>query len=196
MAAPAERESQDEPTLTGSLLVASPQLTDPNFSRTVVLVLEHGEDGALGVVLNRPTALGVDELLEPWARQAQMAPPPVMFRGGPVAPDAVIGLARVHRTDETHGRHRVLESVTTVDLAVPPDDQPPGLEGVRLFSGYAGWSAEQLEEEIAEGAWFTLTAVVSDLFASDPERLWHDVLQRQGGDLAMLSGYPPHPSLN
>ena len=177
--------------------MASPQLADPNFARAVVLVLDHGEEGALGVVLNRPTPVDVREILAPWAGQAGLAPPDVVFRGGPVARDAVIGLARVRGpSDEAPGRHRILESVTTVDLAVPPDDQPPGLDGVRLFSGYAGWAADQLEGELSEGAWFTLSALVSDVFSSDAEHLWHDVLQRQGGELAMLSGYPPHPSLN
>lgn len=183
--------------LTGALLVASPRLRDPNFARTVVLLLDHGDEGALGVVLNRPSPVDVDEILEMWAPQARLAPPAVMFRGGPVARDAVIGLGRsTGAGDDEPGWRAVLESVGTVDLSVPPEDQPRALSGVRLFSGYAGWAAEQLEQELAEEAWFVLGAFPADVFCADAERLWHDVLQRQGGRLALLSGYPPHPSLN
>ena len=148
-------------------------------------------------MLNRPTSVDVDEILESWGSPARLAPPGVVFRGGPVAADAVIGLARVDGGEDAGpGRHRILESVTTVDLAIAPDDQPPGITGVRLFSGYAGWGAEQLEGEIGEGAWFTVGAFVTDVFCPDPDQLWHDVLQRQGGKLALLSAYPPHPSFN
>jgi putative transcriptional regulator len=109
----------------------------------------------------------------------------------------VIGLGRAAGPGEDDpGWRGVLESVGTVDLTVPPEDQPVGLSGVRLFSGYAGWGAEQLEDELAEGAWFPVGAFVADVLCPDTERLWHDVLQRQGGKLALLSGYPPHPSFN
>jgi len=189
-----DRSGQD---LTGALLVASPQLRDPNFTRAVVLILDHGDEGALGVVLNRPTPVDVDEILEPWGPQARLAPPPVVFRGGPVSRDAVIGLGRSEGEHEDDPPWRaVLESVGTVDLSLAPEDQPVALHGVRLFSGYAGWAADQLEEELAEGAWFPLGALVADVFCVDAEQLWHDVLQRQGGQLALLSGYPPHPSFN
>jgi putative transcriptional regulator len=163
----------------------------------VVLVLDHGEEGALGVVLNRPTPVEVEEILEPWGPLARRTPPGVVFRGGPVSPDAVIGLVkRKARADDPAGWRTVIESVGTVDLSVPPDDQAPGLVGVRLFSGYAGWAATQLEAERDEGAWYTLGALAADVFCPDAERLWHDVLQRQGGRLALLAGYPPHPSFN
>lgn len=183
--------------LTGTLLVASPKLDDPNFTRTVVLILDHGDEGALGVVLNRPSPVDVDEILDSWAPQARLVPPPVVFRGGPVARDTVIGLGRSSGGNDDDPRWRtVIETVGTVDLSVAPEDQPLTLTGVRLFSGYAGWAAEQLEEELDEEAWFVLGAVGADVFCADAERLWHDVLQRQGGRLALLSGYPPHPSFN
>jgi putative transcriptional regulator len=194
---PRSDHADDADGLIGRLLVASPRLGDPNFERSVVLMLDHGPDGALGVVLNRPTGLPVDEILDVWRDQALAAPPGVVFRGGPVSPDAVIGLARteVADVDETVWR-LVLDGVATVDLAVAPDEQPVPVAGVRMFAGYSGWSPDQLEDELAEGAWIVLDAVVADVFTDEADSLWHDVLQRQGGKLALLAAYPPHPSVN
>ena len=183
--------------LTGRLLVASTKLGDANFDRAVVLLLDHGDDGALGVVLNRPTPVPVGEILEPWEDQARLAPPDVIFRGGPVAPDAVIGLARAASAPASGSTWRVvLSSVGTVDLSVPPDSQPVALGGARLYSGYSGWAPDQLEAELAEGAWFVLDAAAADVFCVDAPRLWHDVMRRQGGELSLLAAYPSHPSLN
>lgn len=178
----------------GRLLVAAPQLEDPNFTRTVVLVLEHDEPGAVGVVLNRPLHVEVGEILEPWAELARASPPPVVFSGGPVSPDAVIGLARSPSPGPQW--RPVAGSVGVVDLSRPPIDQPTALDAVRLFSGYAGWGPGQLEGELEVGGWFVLDAVEDDLLSPRPERLWHDVLQRQGGRLGMLAAYPPSPSVN
>jgi putative transcriptional regulator len=212
--------------LTGRLLVASPRLDDPNFRRTVVLVLDHGTPGALGVVLNRPTEVPVEAILEPWHDQALLSPPGMMFRGGPVARDAIIGLGRVldplfsaeqssqrsraflpefgqeegevsgEDDEERIGVREVLGSVDTVDLSILPEHQPYLLGGIRLFSGYAGWGAAQLETEIADGAWFVLEAQPEDAFVSEPGLLWRDVLRRQTTRLAILSTYPEHPSTN
>jgi putative transcriptional regulator len=190
-------QGDDADDLIGRLLVASPRLGDPNFERSVVLLLDHGPDGALGVVLNRPTGLPVDEILDVWRDQALAAPPGVVFRGGPVSPDAVIGLARTEVVDVDDSLWRlVLDGVGTVDLAVAPDEQPVPVVGVRMFAGYSGWSPDQLEDELAEGAWIVLDAVVADVFTPEADALWHDVLQRQGGKLALLAAYPPHPSVN
>ena len=189
--------ADDADGLTGRLLVASPQLGDPNFDRTVILMLDHGPEGALGVVLNRPTGLPVDEILDAWRDEADAAPPGVVFRGGPVSPDAVIGLARTDADEIDESLWRiVLDGVGTVDLAIVPGEQPVNVLGVRMFAGYAGWSPDQLEEELAEGAWIVLDAVEADVFTADAGALWHDVLQRQGGKLALLAAYPPHPSVN
>ena len=219
--------------LTGRLLVASPLLVDPNFERTVVLVLDHGEPGALGVVLNRPTEVPVKAVLEQWDQLAASAPPSNMFRGGPVARDAIIGLGKVMISDlhqgesirelspfafgaedelgepvdegqsgaEGDGQERigvrdVLVDIDTVDLSISPDAQPYVLDGIRLFSGYAGWGGSQLEGEIAEGAWFVVEARADDIFVSEPDLLWRDVLRRQKTNLAVLAAYPPDPSSN
>ncbi len=178
--------------------MATTRLGDPNFERAVVLLLDHGTDGALGVVLNRPTPVPVGEILEPWDEQAGRVPPGVVFRGGPVSPDAVIGLARPRSSEHAIASdwHVVIASVGTVDLSVAPDAQPVELDGARLFSGYSGWAPDQLEGELAERAWFVLEAVAADVFCSDTDRLWHDVMRRQGGNLSLLATYPSHPSLN
>jgi putative transcriptional regulator len=182
--------------LSGRLLVASPRLGDPNFERTVVLVLDHGAHGALGVVLNRPTGLPVDEILDTWHDEAEAVPPGVVFKGGPVSPDAVIGLARTEARAAEVPSRLILDGVGTVDLAVAPGDQPLTVDGVRMFAGYAGWSPTQLEAELGEGAWIVVEAFAADVFTASAEALWHDVLQRQGGDVALLAAYPPHPSVN
>jgi putative transcriptional regulator len=182
--------------LTGKLLVASPRLSDPSFTRSVVLMLDHGPAGALGLVLNRPTGVPVNEILPLWHDQATKFPPAFIFSGGPVTPSAVIGLVRAPDAGEPIGWHPVLAEVGTVDLSIAPENQPAPLEGVRLFSGYAGWSAQQLDDEIQEGAWFSVEGIGQDLFGDDPERLWHDVLKRQGGELGLLATYPPNPSVN
>lgn len=189
-------DPDDQPALGGRLLVATPRLDDPNFTRTVVLVLEHGAPGAVGVVLNRPMHVEVGEILAGWAELAGAAPPGVIFSGGPVSPDAVIGLARPAPSTAPPPWHEVAPGIAVVDLSVAPSDQPAPLQAARLFSGYAGWDAEQLEGEIEEGAWFVLEALASDVLGDDPDRLWHDVLQRQGGRLAMLASYPPKPGVN
>jgi putative transcriptional regulator len=182
--------------LTGMLLVASPRLVDPSFSRTVVFLLDHEPAGALGLVLNRPTAVPVDEILAQWHDQAEKARPAMIFSGGPVSPGAVIGLAQRPPPDDPVGWHPVLGEIGTIDLSVAPEDQPDSLGGARLFSGYAGWSSRQLDDELAEGAWFCLEALEGDLLTDRPERLWHDVLRRQGGEIGLLATYPPHPYLN
>jgi putative transcriptional regulator len=192
-----DQSADDTAGLVGRLLVASPQLGDPNFDRTVVLLLDHGPEGALGVILNRPTGLPVDEILEAWTDEAAAFPPGVVFRGGPVSPDAVIGLARTDSDEVDDARWRlVLDGVGTVDLAVVPTEQPVPVVGVRMFAGYSGWSPDQLEAELAEKAWIVVEALATDIFTTDADTLWHDVLQRQGGKLALLAAYPPHPSVN
>jgi putative transcriptional regulator len=205
---PDDRPDSATGLLGGRLLVAAPALADPNFSRTVVLVLEHDEPGAVGVVLNRPLHVEVSEILEPWAALASKAAPSVVFSGGPVSPDAVIGLASPSRRDAAPGPadpatstgekswRTVTAGVAVVDLSVAPDDQPLSLGAVRLFSGYAGWAPGQLESELEDGGWLVVDAVPGDAFAARPEQLWHDVLQRQGGRTAMLASYPPSPTVN
>jgi putative transcriptional regulator len=90
----------------------------------------------------------------------------------------------------------VVPGLGVVDLSVAPVDQPVSLGGTRLFSGYAGWGPGQLEHELEDGGWLVVDALARDAFTEEPDELWHDVLQRQGGTLAMLAAYPPTPSVN
>jgi putative transcriptional regulator len=164
----------------GRLLVATPGLLDPNFARTVVLLLAHSDEGALGVVLNRPGSLPVDEVLPHWSHLA--AEPGMVFIGGPVQPDTALCLG------ETNGGWR------TVDV-----DEDPALadvDRIRLYAAYAGWSAEQLEMEIDAGGWYVLEAKPTDMFTSEPDELWRQVLRRQGGRIAWASTAPADPRHN
>lgn len=181
--------------LSGRLLVASPSLTDENFSRSVILMLEHGKDGALGLIVNRPTDLDVASVLPAW--QPFTTKPGRLFRGGPVELDSALGLVAVpgHGAEPT-GVRLLIGSVGLVDLEASPAEIVPGLAGLRIFAGYAGWSAGQVEGEIDQGAWHVVDSEPRDAFSDAPERLWRDVLRRQRGRLAMLSSFPDDPALN
>lgn len=180
-------------SLTGSLLVATPVLGDPNFDRTVVLVLEHGDDGAVGLVLNRPSDTSVGEPLPEWDDVAAF--PSVIFVGGPVAQTAVIGLAR-GAVESSEGWRPLVGGVGIVDLGTSPEHTATHIEQLRLFAGYAGWGEGQLEGEIDAGAWFVVDALPDDVLSPDPERLWTAVLRRQRGRLALFAHFPDDPSAN
>jgi putative transcriptional regulator len=168
--------------LRGQLLVATPGLLDRNFARTVVLILEHTDEGAIGVVLNRPSDHALALSLPDWHPFA--AEPSVVFVGGPVAEDTAICLGRTRGSDD----------ISVVDANRDPDDLRP--ERVRFFAGYAGWDRSQLEDEIAEGSWIILDAEPGDALADEPEDLWATVLRRQGGVLALLANAPIDISSN
>lgn len=181
-------------SLRGRLLVATPVIGDDNFDRTVVLVLEHGPDGALGLVLNRPTDVAVLDPLPEWNGFA--AQPSVVFVGGPVEQGAAIGLARAMVGVSADGWSPVVERIGTLDLSRDPSDLSTGIEQVRVFAGYAGWGPGQLEGELDTEAWLVVDVEPEDVLCDDPQNLWHQVLLRQGGDLALLSYCPPDPSSN
>jgi putative transcriptional regulator len=179
---------------TGRLLVAAPMLDEPTFHRTVVLVLDHDEDGALGVVLNRVSGVPVGEAVAPWAEL--VSEPPVVFGGGPVEPDAIVALGRTAARVGAEQGGFVDEHVRLVDLTADPTLEQLDLETVRIFAGYAGWAPGQLEGEVVQDAWFVVDAEPEDVFTADPAGLWHRVLRRQRGDLALLATFPEDPSLN
>jgi putative transcriptional regulator len=181
-------------SLRGKLLVAAPSLADPNFYRTVVLMLEHTDDGAAGVVLNRPSETEVREHLPQWAEAA--AEPDVVFVGGPVQPNGVICLAQTMPDRAPDGFVALGDCIGTLDLERDADLALPHLEALRVFAGYAGWGGGQLEGELAEDAWLALESLPDDLFTPDPKHLWREVFRRQPGNLRLLANYPPHPSLN
>jgi len=170
-------------------------MADANFARTIVLLLDAGQDGALGVVLNRPSELPVASVLAPWAEV--VSGPDVLFEGGPVETDSALAVADVPPgTDDPVGWRRVFASTGLVDLDAPVELLAPAVSSLRIFAGYAGWSAGQLEDEIAEGAWYVVPAEAGDPFLDDPAGLWAVVLRRQGGQLAMLATMPAEPTLN
>ena len=175
------------------LLVSVPTLNDPNFFRSVVFIIEHNDDGAVGVVLNQPTDALLVDVLPDWA--AVSAPPSVAFVGGPVQQqDALIGLARVGRVDADDGDgdawQPLLGRIGTADLGRTPGDVRGDLEAVRVFAGYSGWGPGQLDRELEQGGWFVVDAHPDDLLTPDPASLWRVVLRRQGGDVAVSANYP------
>ena len=178
---------------TGRLLVAMPALEDPAFARAVVLLIDHDEDGALGVVINRASEVPVSEAAETFI---DLVPAPgVLFGGGPVEPDALVAIGQAQegaaRTESTF-----VEGLRLVDL-----DQDPLLAGaeltqVRLFAGYAGWGPGQLEHELWHHAWVVVDSEPGDVFTSRPETLWRDVLARQRGSLQLLADFPADARVN
>ena len=180
-------------SLRGRLIVASPAMLDPNFHRTVVLLIEHGEEGALGVVLNRATEMLVAEPLPAWHDHA--AEPSVVFFGGPVQPSAAICLGRSSTPFRSDGWAPVFDSIGTVDLNQAPAEVP-GVEEVRVFAGHAGWAPLQLEDEMDEGAWVVCDAQPADVLDPEPDLLWDRVVERQPGAVPLLSRFPPDPDLN
>jgi putative transcriptional regulator len=178
----------------GRLLVAMPPLEDPNFDRTVVYVLEHQDDGALGVIINRPVS---EELHEPLDRWNDLASG-MVFLGGPVEPDALIALALTKQplSEPTDDLAPVSGTIASADLTADPAFVAARVDAVRVFRGYAGWGPGQLELEIDAGAWLVLDAVPDDVFAEAPDTLWRTVLRRQGGRLAWLAEAPDDLSMN
>jgi putative transcriptional regulator len=172
-------------SLRGSLLIAGGQLLDPNFRRTVVLIAEHGEEGALGVVLNRPAGLPVSEVAPPLA--GFVGDEAGIFFGGPVQKEAVLILAEY--LDASLCDRPILGSVAFADPELDPL-RLAGIRRARVFSGYAGWGPGQLEAELEEGAWIVDPARPDDVFTPAPERLWSAVLRRKGGDYRVLSLMP------
>ena len=184
------------PGTKGRLLVATPLLLDQNFERTVVLMLEDNDDGALGLVLNRPSPLEVREPLPDWADLS--ATPPVVFVGGPVSRSSVIALARCSDEPEVSDDAwtAVLGPIGVLDLTADAALLHTIVDDVRVFAGYAGWDAAQLRGEIAEGAWFVVDADPSDATTDEPEELWREVLRRQTDNLRLFANYPDDINTN
>lgn len=178
---------------TGRLLVAMPTLEDPAFARAVVLLIDHDEDGALGVVLNRASQVPVSEATD--ALIDLVSAPGVLFGGGPVEPDALVAIGRP-QDGAARSETTFVDGLRLVDL-----DQDPLLAGselsqVRLFAGYAGWAPGQLEHELWHGAWAVVDSRPGDVFTSRPDTLWQDVLARQPGRIRLLAGFPPDLRVN
>lgn len=186
------------PHHAGCLLVATPSLGDPHFDRTVVLLLDHDENGALGVIINRPTPVPVDEVLPDWS--PYVTGEAVLFAGGPVGTDSALALAQLDGGGgpeaPTPGFRPLAGELGLIDLDTPPEILVPGLRGLRVFAGYAGWGPGQLEGEIDEDAWFVVAAHEGDPFHPEADRMWRTVLRRQPGELAWVSTAPADPTWN
>jgi putative transcriptional regulator len=182
-------------SLAGQLLLATPLLVDPNFMRTTVFIAEHSPDGAVGVVLNRPSDTDVAGVLPAWG--GAVTSPAVVFVGGPVQQEGALALARIGGLPlPDNGFQPVVDGFGVVDLETDSELLTPHLAGMRVYAGYAGWGPGQLDAEVSEGAWYVVDGAPDDVFCSRPEVLWRDVLRRQGGDLALVSTFPPDPTLN
>jgi len=180
-------------SLRGKLILAGPMLKDPNFDRAVVLITEHTEEGAMGLVLNRPSEATIGDAVPDLTWVAD--PEDTVYVGGPVAPNGVIVLAEW--TDP--GQAVVL---VEDDLGfVPGDADDPealatAIRRARVYAGHAGWGPGQLENELAEEAWIVEAPRREELFSDDAEGLWPAVLRRMGREFALLSTMPPDPSQN
>ena len=178
-------------SLRGSLLVAGPTLLDPNFRRTVVLIADHDDEGASGVVLNRTSDLTVAEAAPPLAGLVETGE--LLHIGGPVQPQAAVVLA-----DFAHPElaERIVFGSVGLLTGEEAEDARSGIRRARVFAGYAGWGSGQLEAELEENSWIVEPALPEDVFTDAPDGLWSVVLKRMGGDYAMLALMPYDPSTN
>ena len=180
-----------EDSLRGKLLIASPALVDPNFARTVVLITEHNDEGAMGVVLNRPSETAVEDVASELSELVVAEP---VFIGGPVQPQALVVLAEFNDPDAA--AWIVAADVGFVSAESEYDDLARAIRRGRVYAGYSGWGAGQLEGELAEDAWIVEPPMPAELFPDDPLTLWQDVLARKGGQFALIARMPDDPRLN
>ncbi len=180
-----------EENLRGKLLIASPALDDPNFARSVVLITEHSDEGAMGIVLNRPSETPAAELVPDLA---EIAAGEAVYVGGPVEPDAVVLLAEF--SDPSAAAWVVVADVGLASADRELSELDEAVRRGRLYAGYSGWSAGQLEGELEAEAWIVEPPIPSELFPDDPETLWSDVLTRKGGEFALVARMPDDPSMN
>ena len=178
-------------SLRGNLLIATPGLVDPNFWRTVVLVGEHSDEGALGLVLNRTSDTPVSEAVPELADLVGATGD--VHVGGPVQPSAIVVLADFEEPPDPETL--VVESVGFLPAEIDPDALGP-LRRARVYVGYAGWGPGQLDDELDEGSWIVEPALVEDVFTAEPDSLWSTVLRRKGGPFRVLAAMPPDPSQN
>ncbi len=180
-------------SLQGQLLIAAPGLEDPRFHRTVILVTEHSDAGAMGVVLNRPSPASVGEAVPELADAVGGGECPV-YVGGPVQSEALIVLADFR--DREAAAAIVVADVGLVAADSETSELSDLTRRARVFAGYAGWGPGQLEGELDEDAWIVEPPVPAELFAEDADGLWSAVLERKGGRFALLARMPLDPSLN
>ncbi|HXO10570.1 MAG TPA: YqgE/AlgH family protein [Solirubrobacteraceae bacterium] len=175
----------------GQLLIAGPSLLDSNFFRTVVLMIEHSDEGALGLVLNRPSQTTVGEAVVELEQLLDLDDP--LFIGGPVQPSSLIVLAEFD--DAGDAALLAFDDVGVLATGASLED-PAGVRRGRAFVGHAGWGPGQLDAEIERGDWILEPALREDAFADQPTELWQSVLTRKGGDYRLVARMPTDPSMN
>lgn len=174
----------------GQLLIAGPGLVDPNFWRTVVLIVEHTDEGALGLVLNRPSETTVAEAVSELSDMLDVDDP--LYVGGPVQESALIVLAEFERPTEA-----ALIAFDDVGVLAGGTDGPaPAVRRGRAFVGHSGWGPGQLDDELERGDWILEPARREDAFSEAADGLWESVLTRKGGSYALLARMPVDPSVN
>lgn len=178
-------------SLRGRLLISSGGLYDPNFRHTVVLVGEHNQEGALGVVLNRALDVTVEGVFPPLSDL--VSSDELLYQGGPVQPQSPVLLAQF--TESKHADILVFDSVGFLVGEVSTSLRPK-IVRARVFAGYAGWGPGQLEAEMDVDSWILDPARVEDVFTDEPDLLWSRVLQRKGPEYQRLSRMPYDPSMN
>lgn len=185
----------NSPLGKGIFLVASPALRDPNFRQAVVLLCEHGPEGALGVVVNRPTGILLSEALpQVPVLEGQRH---VLFCGGPVQPNQVLLLYRVNEAPQD--THHVFDGVYLggdVSALEHLLTSPSEAEMFRAYIGYSGWAPGQLEMEMKTGSWITLPADPATVFQKDPARVWPDIMRSLGKPYDFYAEMPFDPNLN
>lgn len=188
-------EPEPEPPRIGELLICTAGAGAGFFDQSVALLLEADEAGVIGVVLNKTTPAVLDEILPAWADLVSV--PQLLFAGGPVSPQGAICLARLaDPQEEPPGWRRVIGDLGLLHLNTPVELVRGAFSHLRVFAGYAGWTAGQLEGELESGLWYRSTPHWQDVFSCDPHLLWRQVLRRQRGARAMMSTWTPTPGLN
>jgi putative transcriptional regulator len=179
-------------SLRGQLLIAGATLPDPNFARTVVLICQHSEEGALGLVLNRRGDLVIGDVAPELA--GLLGGEAVIDAGGPVQPDALLVLGEF--ADASYAGLPVVGSVGLVGDGRELSELEEVTQRARAFAGYAGWGPGQLDAELDRDDWFVAPAGIDDIFDPDAEELWRRVLERKGGHFALVARMPIDPSVN
>ncbi len=182
------------PSAARRLLVSVPDVGDDNFEQSVVYVLEHDDGGAFGIVVNRPSATDVSDHLDDLG--IPIVGPEVFFVGGPVSIGGLLALGRRGLGADLENATIIDGPLVVVDAQALVNGEVSGVEVVRMFTGYSGWSAGQLDAELAAGAWYVVEATPDDVFCSDPDQLWRRVMRRQGGRIASQGLFPDDVSVN
>ncbi len=179
-------------SLRGQLLIAGATLPDPNFARAVVLICQHSDEGALGLVLNRPGDLVVGDVAPELSDLT--GGDAVIDSGGPVQPDALLLLGEFE--DASYAGMPVIGNVGLMGERREISELVDVTVRARAFAGYAGWGPGQLDAELERNDWFVAPAGVDDIFDPDPDELWRRVLERKGGHFRLVARMPIDPSVN